>query len=89
MPPSHSTPERTLIESYAAGDLTREEMLDGLCEVAVPAQSDPTGGDGFISGTRDRIERAVREGLLNEADWNAIVARAVTCPELLAIVPGD
>lgn len=78
-------PERALIESYAAGDITRSEMLNRLVEVAVPARADPTGGDGYIRGTRDVLERAVREGLLTEADWDAIRDRAITCPALLAI----
>ena len=82
------SPERAIIASYAAREITRKQMLDRLCEVAVPAQSDPTGGDGYISGTRDRIERAVRDGLLTEADWDAVVARTLTCPALLAIEPG-
>lgn len=82
------SPERGPIASYAAGDITREELLDRLAAVAVPAYRDPTGGDGYISGTRDRIERAVREGLLTEADWDAIVARAATCPALLAVELG-
>ena len=82
-------PERALIESYAAGDITRDDMIAQLAEVAVPAQSDPTGGDGYIRGTRDTIERAVGEGLLGEEDWNAIVEAAKTHPALLAIVPGE
>ncbi len=85
---STTHPERAAIESYAAGEITREEMLDRLVEDAVPARADPTGGDGYIAGTRDVIEGAVREGLLNEADWNAVVARAETSPALLAIHRG-
>jgi hypothetical protein len=82
---STTTPEGALIEAYAAGDITLMDLMDRLCEVATPARSDPTGGDGYIRGTRDAIERAVGKGLLTEADWNAIVDRAVTCPALLAI----
>lgn len=77
-------PERAVILSYAAGKITREEMLDLLCGVAVRPQAEPTGCDGYRLGTRDVLERAVGEGLLTEVDWDAIVARSATCPELLA-----
>lgn len=75
---------RDLILTYACGLLSREDLIDRLAADARPGQHDPTGGDGYRRGTRDVIERAVGEGLLDEDDWNALVERARNVPDLLA-----
>ena len=83
--PRRSGPQRALIESYAADTIRLDEMLDRLCAIAVPARVDPTGGDGYLPGTRNAIEAAVQDGLLDEDDWDAIVTRVAKCPALRAI----
>ena len=57
--------------------------------VAVPAEYDPTGGDGYRPGTKDVISEGVGAGLIDEDDWNAIAERAKTVPNLRAAVLGN
>lgn len=57
--------------------------------VAVPADYDPTGEDGYRPGTKDVISEAVGAGLIDEDDWNAIAERAKTVPTLWAAVLGN
>jgi hypothetical protein len=81
---SSETP-RDVILAYATGEISRPMLLERLTDLAAPAERDPSGGDGYRRGTRDEIERAVGEGLLNEDDWNAIAERAQRYPDLLAV----
>ena len=77
---------RRAVESYAAAEISRKTLIEHLRRIGIPAITDPTGGDGYIPGTRDVLEKAVGEALLDEDDWDALVTEL---GEQLRAVPGD
>ena len=84
----HNPAEETwLLRSYVAGKIDLVELLDKLCEIAIPGRYDPTGGDGYLQGTIDSLWRAVVNGTLGPADWSVVLRRAEDCPALLATSP--
>lgn len=79
--------ERRLLDQYAARSITLVDLLDRLCAVAVPARYDPTGGEGYLPGTIDSLQRAVADGILGEIEWASVLERAESYPDLVAVLP--
>jgi hypothetical protein len=68
-----------VISRATLGQMSRAEMMSRLLRHAYTrSRHDPTGGDGYIRGTWNQVERAVGLGLLTDDEYEMVARRALS-----------